>query len=418
MPRVRMTDRWVKTVRPDPARQIDYWDEKLPCFSLRVTPEGKKSWTVYYRFHKRKRRFSIGKESSVSLADARIRARAVLADVAAGKDPAAEKLFAQRSKTFAELAKEFIDKHAKKRKSWRNYAWMMNKHLLPKWRHVKAADISRPDVRALVEAIADGGAPVLANRVLALASSVFSFAVSRDWRPDNPCEGIARPGKEQRRERVLSSDEIAALWTAAETGAPVFRTLLKLRFLTVARGGELHRLRWCDLDLKGGWWTLPREFAKNGITHRVPLTKTAVQVLTDWREHQDARLAEINRGRAKKKWELREPSQWVFPSPRGEGPFLWEQRATKRLRNATGIDFRPHDIRRTVATLLTQHGHADRFILKRILNHVDDDITGVYDRNKYDVQKRQALDAWERTLKSILNKAGDSTNVLSFTGTN
>ena len=49
-----------------------------------------------------------------------------------------------------------------------------------------------------------------------------------------------------------------------------------------------------------------------------------------------------------------ERSEWVFPSPRGDGPFLWEQRATARLKKKTGIDFRPHDIRRTVATFLTR----------------------------------------------------------------
>src|SRR5436190_9009596 len=406
MPRAKMTSRWVESVRVDPRRQIDYWDDKTPNFSLRVSPSGRKTWTVYYRYHKRKRRLTLGTFPAVPLADARTRARAALARVAAQQDPAAEKILAQRAGTFAELAREYMERHAKKKKkSWRNDQWMLNKHLSPRWRHVKVADITRPDVRALVEGIADRGAPVLANRVLALVSRMFSFAVGRDWRADNPSRDVTRPAAEHARDRVLSSEEIVQLWTALDADEPLFRVLFKLRFLTAARGGEIHRMRWNDVDFKTAWWTLPREFAKNGISQRVPLSPKAVELLKEWRTHQDERLIEINKGRAKKKWELREPSEWVFASPRGDGPFLWEQRDTKRLRERSQVNFRPHDIRRTVGTLLTKHCGVDRFILKRLLNHVDRDITGVYDRNRYDIQKRQALDNWGRVLQSILDGA-------------
>lgn len=297
MPIVKMTHRWVSAVKRDPLRQVDYWDDHLPGFSLRVAPSGRKTWTVYYRFHKRKRRLSLGTFPPVVLADARDRARAILVKVAAGQDPAAEKISSQEASTFRELATEYIERHAKRvKKSYRNDQWMIDRHLLPRWRHVKARDVSRPDVRALVEAIADRGAPVLANRVLALISKMFSFAVSRDWRADNPCTDVKRPGSEKSRERVLTSEEIVTLWKTLDAEDPFFRALFQLRFLTAARGGEIRRMRWHDLDLESGWWSIPREFAKNDVSHRVPLNQKALMLLKELRDWQAAQLIKINSG--------------------------------------------------------------------------------------------------------------------------
>jgi integrase len=269
---------------------------------------------------------------------------------------------------------------------------------------VKATDVSRPDIRGLVERIADGGAPIHANRVLALLSKIFNFAVVRDWRSDNPTHGVERPGVERRRDRVLTDEEIVTLWAALNEEDPFHRALFQLRFLTAARGGEIRHMRWQELDLVTGWWTIPEEFSKNGIPHHIPLSTLAVRLLNELNAWQEKRRAEINDGRRKKRLPPRERSVWVFPSPRGgDEPFLWEQRATQRLKDKTGIEFRPHDIRRTVATALTRLQIADRFMLNQILNHVDRDITGVYDRNRYAIQKRTAMEAWCRELERILS---------------
>jgi len=174
-------------------------------------------------------------------------------------------------------------------------------------------------------------------------------------------------------------------------------------------------MRWEDIDLVGRLWTIPATFSKNGVCHTVPLNPQAQSILRDLSEWQATRLAEINAGRKKKKLSLKEPSEWVFPSPRGDDePFQWEQRATNRVRRRSGVDFRPHDLRRTAATLLTTYEYADRFLLKRILNHVDRDITGVYDRNKYDAAKRVALDRWGRRLDAILKGKEKEANIATF----
>ncbi|MEP7309166.1 MAG: integrase arm-type DNA-binding domain-containing protein [Acidobacteriota bacterium] len=411
--RVNLTVRKVQSLKPPQHGQADYWDDSVPGFGVRVAASGRKSWTVYYRYHKRKRRLSLGTFPTVPLVDARERARAALNKVAAGEDPAAEKILSREAGTLGELVTEYLQRHAKRhKKSWRNDQWMIDRHMLPRWRHVKARDVSRPDVRALIESVADGGAPILANRLLALVRKMFNFAIEREWRSDNPCQGLRPPGVEKGRDRVLSDGEIKKIWDALEPEQPPMSALFRLRMLTAQRGGEVRRMRWENVDLKTGWWTIPAEFAKNGIAHHVPLNAPACEILKELREWQETRLEEVNDGRRIKKWEPKKFSEWVFPSPRGDEPFQWEQRAVGRIRAVSGVDFRPHDLRRTVATLLTEHQDADRFILKRILNHVDRDITGVYDRNRYDAQKRTALDAWGRRLRSIVEEKDVGSNVV------
>jgi integrase len=54
---------------------------------------------------------------------------------------------------------------------------------------------------------------------------------------------------------------------------------MKIRFLTAQRGGEVIKMRWRDLDLDTGWWTIPGEHAKNGRAHRVPLVPEAIAII-------------------------------------------------------------------------------------------------------------------------------------------
>src|SRR5688572_8622959 len=100
MPIVNFTARWVESIKAPASGQIDYWDKKLRRFSLRVTARGRKTWNIYYRFHGRKRRLSLGTFPPVELADARKRARTMLSLVDSGQDPAAEKIRTLQAKTF------------------------------------------------------------------------------------------------------------------------------------------------------------------------------------------------------------------------------------------------------------------------------------------------------------------------------
>ena len=88
-----------------------------------------------------------------------------------------------------------------------------------------------------------------------------------------------------------------------------------------------------------------------------------------------------------------------FGSTRGSVRSIWK--AVKRIRDRCQVDFRPHDLRRTAASLMTGMG-ISRLTVSKILNHVESDVTAIYDRHSYDAEKRQALDAWARRLEEII----------------
>jgi integrase len=360
-----------------------------------------------YRYNGRLRRHTFAKVAELDLADARKTARKKLNSVDDGHDPAADKAAARNVQTFAELADEYLERHAKPlKKSWRQDERMIKQELLPRWKHVRPADIRWPDVRALIESIVDRGAPIHSNRMLALVRKMFNFAIGREWVEQNPCNQVKRMGKEVSRDRVLNDDEIRMVWAALDAEEPPIQAVFRLRLMTGQRGGEVLHMRWDDLDPKEGWWSMPASGVKNGRPHRVFLTEEPVTILTELKAWYEQRIVEINVGRAKKGLEPKTMSEWVFPSPRAEEPVAWIQKAAQRIREASGVEFRPHDLRRTAASRMTSTG-TPRLVVSKILNHVEQGVTAVYDRHSYDAEKRKALNAWGRQLLRILAAAKD-----------
>ncbi len=162
----------------------------------------------------------------------------------------------------------------------------------------------------------------------------------------------------------------------------VMAATFRMRLLTAQRGSEVLTMRWASID--GDWWTIPAKVANNGLTHRVPLAPQAHALLDELRL-------------------LTGHSEWVFASPRREGPHITAvQKAAARIAKRADIQFVPHDLRRTAASLMTLMG-ISRLVVSKILNHVESGITAVYDRHSYDAEKRQALVRWAGRMDEILD---------------
>ncbi len=389
MPTRTLTARTVSSIKPKPTR-VEYFDSNVPGLALRVTPTGSKSWTVLYRHRSRLRRLTLGNAAILSLADAREQARDLLHDASKGADPATTKQAGRKAETIADLAKLYIDKWARPRKrSWKGDQNLLEHKVLPKWRHRAIADITRQDVRLLVEGVAEAGAPIVANRVAALLSKLFAFALDRDLVLVSPAVRIPRPGHEQARDRVLAEDELRSLWASFETLEASMAAFYQLRLLTAQRGGEVASMRWQDVDLKAGWWTVPSMSSKNRLAHRVPLNASASTLLQG-----------LKKTAAK-------DATYVLAGARGK-----RQQAEAAAR-FTVADFRAHDLRRTAASVMTSGG-VPRLVVSKILNHVERGVTAVYDRHSYDAEKRAALDWWDVKVQAILDNR-DGAKVLAFT---
>lgn len=397
MAKLNLTARSVAALKPKPER-VYYFDTNLPGFCISVTTKGVKTFSVMYRHGRRLRRYTIGTTDRWSLVAARDEARDALRAAAKGEDPAAQKKEERTAETFGELAADYMERWAKKRKkSWREDQRIINRYFLPRFEHIRAADVKRRDVRAMLEEM---GETVMANRVLACMRKIYNWAIGVDLVDSNPCLNIPKPARDTSRTRVLSENEIKKIWNGIEQEPLLMSSMYKLRFFAAQRGGEVASMRWVDIAEEEDqvWWTIPAEVAKNGRSHRVPITDGSLRILETLRREQSILRNETKR-----------ESPFVFYAPRGKGHIKELQKAAQRIRQNAKLeeddngvnDFRAHDLRRTAASYMTSMG-IPRLVVGRILNHAEPGVTAVYDRHSYDQEKREALELWACRLVGIV----------------
>jgi integrase len=410
-----LNDSTLRTEKPGDLPK-DLSDAQQPGLIFTVFPSGRRQFSVRYRVQGKQRRLVLGDYGprALTLSKARERAAAELVKIREGVDRAVE-LRAVKDRptdTVGALAEAYL-KHAYTVKSTAaEDDRMLNRDVLPSWKDRSVRSITRRDVRAILERVVDRGAPIAANRLLEVVRRMFNWGIQRDWLDGNPAAKIEKPGVEHSRDRVLTNDEIRALWAllgrfpetaekqapgrkrakVGKAGAlcpisPTLAAVQKVRLLTGQRGGEIVNMRWADLDLDAGWWTIPAEHSKNGKPHRVPLVPDVVAIITAQEPDEKKRGANVFTGR--------------------KGALVEDRikKAGAALSKVLGFEFRSHDLRRTVATRLGEAG-IPREDISAVLNHVQGGpaATRVYDRYSRDREKRVALETWARTLQLILKR--------------
>lgn len=398
---MRMTDAGVKALKPG-AERYEVWEDGRTGFGVRVTPRGTKTFMLMYRFAGKARRLTLGVYPAMGLSAARLAAAQARDQLDHGIDPGVgvveQRQVERTTPTVQQLVELYLEQWAKPNKrTWREDERLLNKDVVPILGSRKASDIRRRDVRELVAAIAKRGAPIAANRTLAAVRKMFAWALA-DEVPGidvNPAAGIAPPGTEVPRDRVLSADELKALWRGLDGAGmrPVVRLAIRFLLVTLARRGEVASMAWADVDTESGIWTIPAPVAKNGIAHRVPLTSLALDLLCQAKALKAGAVGGEQPA-----------SPFVFPSPRGDGAVTGSaiSHALRRTAGDMGLaDVTPHDLRRSGASHMASVG-VPRLVIGKVLNHVEAGITAVYDRHGYDREKRQALEAWETRLQAVV----------------
>jgi integrase len=375
-----LTDAKVAAIKPPAAGQEEHRDTKVTGLRLRVGAGGKKSWTLRARVGAKVINKKLGSYPPMGLAAARTAAERLLEALA--RDGSTEAL----DRTFGAVAEHWIHKVAKqKNDSWRLQQRRLEMHVLPSWRDRKIADIRRADVRALLEGI-EGN--VLPNRVLTVIKTIFRFAMSRDWIDASPIEGIEKPKAETERDRVLSMEEAAAIWTAAGLLGFPFGHYMRTLALTAQRRTEVAAMRWSDVDLKAGTWAMPATATKSDRAHLVPLSAPVMELLES----------------------LPRLGEYVFTHD-GETHVSGFAKAKGRVDGflaAAGSKVEPwtlHDLRRTAATHMVRLGVSEE-VVGRVLNHAPRGVTAkVYALHTYAPEKRSALERWAAELmRSVKGK--------------
>lgn len=421
--KAKLTKSVVEKLEAGGAARRDYYDAELPNFGVRVSGSSKKYFVLKYVGLKRVR-YTIGDSRVLTAEMARDQARKILGDMSKGIDPNEQKrekvrIEAEKKLAFtvSGLVTEYIEKHAKVHKrSWQEDERILNKDALVAWGNRKAVDIKKRDVVLLLESIIERGAPGSANSNFKIIRKMFRFAVQRDILEHSPCDGVVMPAPLNRGERVLNESEIKTLWASLDTchASPEIRRAIRLILVTAQRPGEVIGMHTSEIDDR--WWTVPAERSKNKKAHRVYLTDTALDLIGDI-----VGKGYIFPGVQRKPREGEKPkpekpmarlsiSQVVGRNLAApvlvNGKPVFDKKGNSVTENKLGVaDFDPHDLRRTASTVMSQLGFMDE-IIDAVLNHTKRGIIRTYNLNRYDKEKQQALEAWERKLLSITTGEG------------
>jgi integrase len=294
------------------------------------------------------------------------------------------------------LGEIFIKRYAKpKKRSWAEDERKLKREIYPVLGDYRADLVTKSDIVRLLDAINDRGAPIQANRTLALLRKLFNWAAAEGYlQLPNPAAGIPQRAKENVRRRVLITEELRTFWHALEgTGfQEVTADALRLQLLLGARIREVTGMARSELmlDQEVALWTLPAARAKGGRDVQRPLPPMALAIIR-------RRLGAV------------ENSPFVFASPVDPSQSIIAQAPTRAiqraaLRGLVPAGFTPHDLRRTARTYWAKLGIMPE-IARRLLGHVPprtDVDAAVYDQHLYLDEMLAALIRWENHLKAAV----------------
>jgi integrase len=415
----KLTPAFVKSVKPAPAGKRDeYRDTEVAHFALRVTDRGTKSYIMAKRWPgtKMTAKRVVGDAKHISLADARKVARAWLELAERGIDPEVAKKQREteearsRAVTFAAVAEDFIAEDLAGKRRGAADAREIRREVVPIWGKRPIAEIQRDDVVELVEAIRARGHIATARIVLSHIKRLYVWAChqrSTRYGPiDNPA-GIVSPkrllGPKKPRQRILSDDELRALWRAClKEGYPA-GDAVRLMLLTGGRRAEISRARWRELDQHKWTLTIPPERFKSDAEHLMPLSSEAAQLMLSIPRHAEG--------------------DFIFTASLGAKPIggwsdikhaldrrmLRTLRALARVRGEDPAEVRLerwviHDLRRVVRSRLAELRIPDG-IAEMVIGHGKRGMGRVYDQHHYETEMREACEAWAEMLRGIITGA-------------
>jgi integrase len=407
--RKTLTDRGLKALRPAAAgkRELIH-DAVVPGLAVRITDRGVKTFVLIKRFpgsrHPVPR--ALGAHGAVTLEAARDKAREWLELLRKGVDPSQEEErqrqaeLCRQENSFGAVAEEYLRRAVigKQRK-----AAVVERELrgefIDRWGAKPITDVTAHDVIAVLDAAVDRGAPYQAHNLLGHIRRFFNWTIARRvYGIDrSPCDRM-RPkdviGRKASRQRVLSDDELRALWRASEKLGYPYGPLYRLLLITGQRKSEVAEARWREFDLDKKLWVVPPERMKMANAHAVPLSAEALAVLQS--------LPRFKNG------------DHLFSTDFGKKPVNGFSKSKARLDRAMQDGFGAavppfvnHDIRRTVRTHLAALPIAP-LVAERVIAHAKQGLDKTYNLHEYASEKAHALDLWAVRLRSIVEPAPDN----------
>jgi integrase len=376
-----LTEIAVRNLKPKPTR---YEKPDSNGLYIVVQPSGKKSFAVRFRVNGKPRKLTLAK--GLTLAEARAEAAAAILKVHRGSDPTIAKREARKAQqaaaadTFRAIAESYLHREGKKLRSAEWQRKLLVRLVYPQIGDTPIASIRRKAIIELLDKVEDGSGPTMAHSTLAAIRKIMNWHATRDESYASPIVrgmGRIRP-KERARSRILSDEELRAVWKTAKQRADPFAAMVRFLLLTAARRTEAAAMTWKELD--GADWLLPAARNKVGIDLCRPLSRAARELL-DAQPRIDG-------------------CPYVFTYGRSPLGFGRHKAVFDGVCGVTGWVL--HDLRRTARSLMSRAGvNADH--AERCLGHVIGGVRGIYDRHEYLAEKRHAFEALAAQIELIVH---------------
>jgi integrase len=370
---------------PISGKRTAYHDAKTNGLQIRITSSGIKTFCVFKRIKAgNPERMTLGRYPEMSIEQARKEAARINSLIADGINPNTDVRAMKTETTLQQLFDEFI-KHRRNRrgaylseKTKRSYRYDFDLYLA-KWGKRQLSIFKDTDFGKLHSEIGKEH-PTTANRVIAMASSLFGYATEHKlFRGINPAHGIKK-FPETKRDRFLQSDELPSFFRAlAEETNDTLRDYFLISLLTGARRSNVQEMQWKQIHFDRAEWRIPT--TKNGDPQTVTLTPEVIEILNE-RQNCDP--------------------LWVFPGTGITGHLVEPKKAWKRVLDRAGLeDLRIHDLRRTLGSWQAKTG-ASLVIVGKSLNHKSPSTTAIYARLDLDPIRASV----ERATGAMLTAAG------------
>lgn len=386
MPR-RTTTRLTKTLIDLAVPGSQLWDCEVPGFGLRVTPAGAKSFVFQFRSRANEQgRIVIGRYPSTTVEKARKVAREHRVAVDQGGNPSRDRHGVRHAATLRDLADYYCQEYGPDRglkaQTIKDARGLLDRFAMPRFGLRKVSDLKPSDIRSIHNDARKGSSRYQANRLRAVLSRMFTLAIQKEWRSDNPCRGVEKFPEDQRWD-YLSEDQVADLLRACDQHHDQHAAnAVRLLLFTGARLREVLKAEWSQFNLDTGMWIKPSHHTKTKIVHRLHLAAVTVQLL--------------------RSMQARGPdSQFLFPGRDGSKPRSDLKRPWEQILKAAGIGhFRRHDLRRTTASFMISTG-SDLMTVGKALGQTQASTTQRYAQLFEDVQRTGSNRAVERMFSTL-----------------
>ncbi|MFN4316634.1 tyrosine-type recombinase/integrase [Acinetobacter parvus] len=372
-------------VCPQSRRELEITDNVVKGLKLVVTRQGKKTWLFRYVINGTKRAMKLGNYPELRLADVRLIAQAKNDLLTIGKDPQHERDVQKAMPTVSEFFTKTYYPHAQKRKrSHSDDLSRFNNHLRDVIGHLPLNQVEATHVMQILDHAKDSDlSHATINRIRALLSVMYSYAMDLGLVEKNPVSRVKKYKEVNKIERFLSEQELPRLMQVlnapAEYGIDnlVVVAIVKVLLLTGMRKREVMDMKWADVDLSSGHWKL--ENNKSGKPRLIRLASES--------------LAEIRKM-------LPRQSEYVFANPQTGQAFNDIRKCYDKIMKAAGIpNMRIHDLRHNFASMAVNKG-LSLYVVQHLLGHASPQTTQRYAHLNGEVM----LDAYQKVAE-IVNQA-------------